>query len=337
MSQLLKLKLLSDVPHRSIKLACAGVNYKGKADHIDMINRSVNWNHEHKWQICEIDEFNNNNKLMTSHKQVLVKKRAEETIPVIDKYTEPLTLSQVWDSKSIRLVNKLWEASHKNKLFSHPMYHDKSNWAYCNNVQEFTERFYNDKNWICNNDSHVDVSLVKKILEEWRDNVTCYNFSVLLNTVQVFYQYNVTDFSATGVLLTERRNRVADSANRLVESIKETIVTMHHKKKVQKKINDGVSLSTIYPPYDFDKLYYHDKFTARSLKNMHKAAFLVSGGREWITENGHVYSDDAVANKLLYHPLVDADGHSGGTMSCTVGILKQMYTNGWESFVKKLH
>lgn len=322
----INLKSLSNYPAKKVIWAQNGINYKRKEEHLRILQERINGKAHFQLKICSIDDFNKSKKLMPNHKQVLIKKKSEDHIPSIGKYTEPLLMLNSWEIKTVGLVNELWEVLHEDNLFDHPLFDDNSEWKYTNNVDYFMKQYNNTK-----------IEKIIKILKKWKYDVGSYNFNRLLDTTKLFSKYNVTDFSSTGKLLTEERNCYVDVYNSQIDSIKSDIIKINHFKKIQVQFDNDVPLNRMFPPFDFQKVYPYDLLSMRLLTNMHKVAGMIGGGREWIKENGDIYSSGKISKQLLYHPTINEDGHSGSTMFWTVNTLQEIYKEGWENYIGQIY
>jgi hypothetical protein len=91
----------------------------------------------------------------------------------------------------------------------------------------------------------------------------------------------------------------------------------------------------IFPTYDFLSVSTDSEF--HWLKTMHEVVKKTEGGAEWLIKNTETnifeMAKSVIGNKILYHPDVLEDGHSGGTISWTINTLRRVYISGWDDFV----
>jgi len=320
-THLIKLKNLTKISNSKIQKIREGTEYNFKSEDIYHLNKKVIKCDTIKEKIYAIDQFNMDKKLMPNKKQVMIKRKNESHIPSIGNYTEQLLMLNTWDPKSINLVNELWEISYKNELLNHPAFRDDSQWVFTCNIDDFLGKYDNEK--------------IGNVLKKWKNIGTGYNFNPLLTTVKTFSEYNVTDFSSTGKILTEKRNNWAEWFNSNVKEINNDLKIIKSNAKTQDKINNNIPLQILFPPFNFNKVFPFDNFSPQILSNMHTVAGTIIGGREWIRNDGYCYSKHPIAIQLLNNPTINADGHSGGSMSYTLNILKRIYNVGWIEWIKQ--
>jgi hypothetical protein len=101
--------------------------------------------------------------------------------------------------------------------------------------------------------------------------------------------------------------------------------------------NNGGLKNTMkfFPEYCFEYIY-DDEISAELLHRLHQAVQDTPGARYWIINDGKIYSNNPIIDALSKHPLVSSYGHSGGSMRWSIGVLKYVYTKGWDEFINKI-
>ena len=230
---LIKLKNLSNYSKSKLCKATSGINYNQKLDDIKFINEKILKNKNIKNKIYEIDNFNKTKNLMPNSKQVLIRKRNENLIPSIGKYTEPLLISNMWEPQGINLINKFWEISYENDLLGHQIFYNDDHWKYTTDISGFRNKLQNEK--------------IESILIKWKDYFPYYNFVPLFYIIKTFADHNISDFSSTGKLITEDRNILTGVFNSNIDDINLYINIVNQKKKIQQKFDNNVPIERIFP------------------------------------------------------------------------------------------
>ena len=95
-----------------------------------------------------------------------------------------------------------------------------------------------------------------------------------------------------------------------------------------------------FPEYRFEHIYDGEfsegGSSAEALNGLHQAVQDIPGARQWIVEDGYIYSAHPVMSAINAHPLVDSFGHTGGSMGWTMCVLKEAYATGWDKFIKRV-
>lgn len=325
--QLVKLVSLSRLPSNQVNGVSTGPVYKFKSEHITSLNDKVaNCRMDIK-QVRSIDNFNRSNNLMPSWKSVKFQLRQEEYVRNIGKYTEPLLLSKDWNVKTIGVLNNVWKKLYEKNIVqsNHPILTCDEEWMTTCNYVEGNKRH--------------NLEFLTNQLVYWKTH-THLNFNPLFNAIRTFKQLNVTDFSATGSLLTVNRNTFANMINNNIIEIKNDIVKIEFYKKLKLNVNNEISFNRLFTAYDFESVFPYDKLSASCLDAMHKAATQIEGGVEFIkNSNGscYTYFDNPIGKQIISHRLVDKCGHSGMTFIWTVSNLCNIYKTGWDSWVNKMY
>lgn len=87
--------------------------------------------------------------------------------------------------------------------------------------------------------------------------------------------------------------------------------------------------------YDFEKIFPSEEFSVRSLTQMHDLIKETKGAKEWIINDGNIYSDHEMCKYLVYHDKTNELGHTGGTLRWTIGTLRKMYIVGWNNWINE--
>ena len=149
-------------------------------------------------KIQDIDHFNRENGLMSSYKQVLLRKRNEPYIRNINKFIEPLNkIQHIWTYDSLNILSKTWTALYDNNMIEHDFLDDE-NWIYQADMNLFKQKYY--------------LNFMIPQLERWT-KINSSNFFPLFNTIKNFKDYNISNYSATSKILTPERNNLANKFN----------------------------------------------------------------------------------------------------------------------------
>lgn len=163
---------------------------------------------------------------------------------------------------------------------------------------------------------------------------------MLFQTIKNFREYKVDDYSATVKLLIDGRNDLLDSIEYNIERIEQKINQNDHTIILRKNIQNTSNLSTIYPEYDFNSIFPYCKLSSSCLKNLHIAASSIENGYgiEWIKNNGidvfQQYNHE-LYTKILHHPLISENGHTGSSIRWTVRTLHKIYNDGWNGWIQQ--
>jgi hypothetical protein len=105
-----------------------------------------------------------------------------------------------------------------------------------------------------------------------------------------------------------------------------------------KSTGDFKNVMKFFPEYRFEYIYgdQYYGFSAETLGGLNQAVQEIPGARQWIIEDGNIYSAHPVMRAITNHPLVESFGHTGGTMSWTMCVLKEAYMLGWDNFIKRV-
>ena len=66
------------------------------------------------------------------------------------------------------------------------------------------------------------------------------------------------------------------------------------------------------------------------LQNMHTVAQEINGGKEWVMGN----KNEGVEIKIMNHPVITKNGHSGCSLGWTKSVLKIVYEQGWNKYLE---
>src|SRR5439155_10434654 len=200
-SNFIKLKSVSNLPSsRIIKSTINGIDYKGKKESCLDLKKRINSHNEFSKIIKNIDSFNYKYNLMPSHKQVILQKRTENYNKNIINYIKPLKIINLWNKKSMFILNNIWIKFYDKQLLSNLIFNKGDDrWIDQTDIEDFKSKYNFD--FIIND------------LQEWKKNNPYLNFFPLMNALKIMKEYNITDFSATSKLLTIYRNQIVDIIN----------------------------------------------------------------------------------------------------------------------------
>jgi hypothetical protein len=329
--KIIKLVPLANLPNKLIDTACKGTSYLSKQKDIDNLDKKIADYDKLIENIREIDKFNNYNNLMSNWKQVKINYRNEQYTKNVGKYTEPLILSPDWNNESIKTINNIWDILYDKNMIQ-------------SDHHLFARNILNDAYWIYNNnyknfEIKYGLQILTKHLKNW-GNKTNHNFYPVFNTIETLKRFNISDFSATGLLLTEKRNRMAHSVKKNIDFIKEDINAIEFSKKLKCDIKKGKHIEDMFTIDDLISVFPYDKHYALWLHSMHNAILSIDGGIAFIENydgNMYEYFDSPIGKKIENHPLVLECGHTGFTFSWCVINLAFIYNNNWILWVKKIH
>lgn len=306
--QLIKLLRIKKFPFEELHQAALGINYKSKQINILKLQHDKKNEYDKlKNKIHTIDTFNYKNQKLYDNETIKVNKRTERFIPNIEKYTEDLLLER-YDQEEVNSINRIWSVAYDNDNLTHPIFKE-------------SEKLSHDKNEILN--KYQIHGKLKDMIQQYGIG-PCYK-------IQTFVSHDITDHSATSFILTDRRNSLASAANNTIDDVYNKIDMIENIKSTHCKINNGVSIEELFPPFDFYKVWSWDKSFARWLSNMHQA--VKPNCQDSIKYCRNVSDMYFITN----NPLVAECGHSGGSMAVTVSHLKYVYNNGWIAYVKKIY
>lgn len=327
MKKIVKLKFPSNFPTKLVNNAYKGIPDSLGSQDLNFIglDRKIGIHHKLNNNVIEIDDFNKSKKLMPNKKQVRVTYRNEDYVRNIGKFTEPLLLSKDWDNKTISIVNNVWEKLYKDGIivWDHQIFDCCDEWMYTGKYEE------------CHKKYDLDLD---NYLKQWRDH-SQFNFHPLFDTIKTMKTFNVTDFSATGLILANKRNGLVDNVNYNIETIKRDVERIKFHKTLKTKKAKGIPLDRIFLAFDFESIFPYEPSSAWWLDCLHKAIMEIEGGEEFIKNfNGDIYGyfDSPIGKKISSHPLVEECGHSGMTFLWTIYILNRIYNLGWEAWLKEL-
>lgn len=322
-TSLLRLKTLSRVPTKDIKLANNGLSYPNKPMDLKDLNHRVFRHKEMVLNVMSIDTFNNSKKLMPNWKQVMAKYRNEPFFGNIGIYTEPLLLSNDWSSKHVNILNRVW-----SELYNK------------NAIDEFVDNsddFFDD--WVCTSDiegfkkKYDYGNFLIPYLEQWKFNGP-WNFRLLFTALRNFKKFNVTDFSATGSSLVPKRNQLVEGANWQVEMIVKDVERIEFYKTVSNKKSD-------LRHFNFDFYGRESSYDGSGdwLRAMHIAATETLGGIEFIRD----YNDDlsylehSTGQAIIQHPRVAEQCDTSWSQGWAIRKLSHIYKNDWNTWRQKNH
>jgi hypothetical protein len=199
-----------------------------------------------------------------------------------------------------------------------------------------------------------DINRLRNIVTKWSLDNPGMNVYPLINVYKTVREYEVVDNSVELKLLyDEREQLIKYGLNHLIETVDDITKEIKYKLEMSEKMSKLTTITNIaflpsevslnihnytikIDPFDFIAVYGPSPNTgARFLVNMHKVAASTPGGIEWIKTDGSLYSVSELGKKLMYNPLIESDGHSGGSMSWTLGTLKYCYKIGWDEWLKQ--
>ena len=325
----IKLKSIPKYPTEYFPRIIFGPNYYMKDIYLDNLNQNKKTYDERVQNINSIDAFNEDKNL--SHENtVVVKLRNEKYIPDISGFTSPLLQDKrAWTKNSVESLNRFWNVCYRHTIWDHPIL--KSN-KYDVIPADFKCKYNFDS---CYNREIYNILCFHQKSEKNHD------FLQIISTINVFNKFNITDFSATSSILTNYRNTVVEECNKDVVQAKEDIKRCLFYGDIQDRLLKKEDFHSIFPEYDF-KSVFPDEF-GKWLNNMHKAVQETDGGKEWLSSldfnnKGYLISGltntTSIGKNIIYHPDVEADGHTGSTMYETIRMLDSSYKLGWSIFVK---
>jgi len=121
--------------------------------------------------------------------------------------------------------------------------------------------------------------------------------------------------------------------NQLFKEYEENVNSLSSIVSKMKKLVESENVAE----YDFETLKFEYKNKWLWMKNMHEAAHSIKGGTDFIKtyeENYCQIMDSEIGNKIANHPLVRANGHTGGTFIWTFYRLQSLYKNGWKKWLQ---
>ena len=221
MSRLIKLIELSKRP-KNINKIDKSINYKRKVSICSNIKGTEKMMMTAKSSITKLDTFLKKTGLFVTDKHISVNKRDEKFIQDIDRFTEPLIYDNSWEYDTINIINKMWTVIYHNKLFYDDLFDNTE--ANKNRYACASYDVYHQPN-----DKLRDLMLL------WHKTEPYYSYNKPLETLKIFIDYNITDYSATCLILVNKRNTIAKWYNKDINNLKRYILESQHYIKIQKK------------------------------------------------------------------------------------------------------
>lgn len=310
----------------NIKEARNCENYNGSVEDLAKLEKEITGMAEDKIKyISNIDDFMKQCNLVDGNNLKLNLRTDGRFVRDVKEYLDPLKLVYKFGDFYLDIIGKIWtELCDRN----------------CQ--EEFVEFIEKENSWIGSCDMNDFIERGKFLfllphLNEWRNRVRFggYNFMMICDVVRAFVEYNITDYSATCKILVVDRNEYAEIINPYFINMYCEIIKS--KSDLNRMLKTGKNIIEIFPPFDFKKLFVEDVMSQRMLETMNEAIVETEGGSEWIKNVKSIFDKGQTGDKILHHPKVLECGHTGGSISWTVNMLKNIYTIGWAEFVNNYH
>jgi len=331
MNQIIKLKNVPKFPTERMSRILSGSNYPLKSIHVSNLHYNKKLYDSHVTTIHKIDSFNLE-KDLTCDDTVTIKYRQEKYTPDISKYTSLLLYNErSWSTHSVASLNQFWDVLYKYNVWDHPILTEGNTWFYNNDPSHFKET---------HNTQHSYNKEIYDILDNWQLAEPWYNFSFILKTINNFIKFNVIDFSATSSVLTDHRNTLTDWCNDDIDNANRYMLTASFYTNIYNRLSKNEDFYHIFPKFNFSSVFPNG--LGWWLNTMHEVIQETDGAEQWLTSynfnnkdlNVFDLASTPIGKIVMYHPKVDANGHSGGSMHQTISTLYSAYTLGWEKFVK---
>lgn len=202
------------------------------------------------------------------------------------------------------------------------------------------EKFMEEGEWVWSNKpSKCPVSSIRPILEEWNEKYSrCnFNFSPVVKVVRLFLVARSPYVVSLKLLITKYVGLVRCVSfikrriNELIDELNNSIVYQSQLDSGEKSLDD---LVTIISNGDFG--VFNCEMSRRSMETLAKAIARIPGSEEFFRIDGNLFSKNPIANELSHSKEIQEMGHSGGSMSWTFAQFKDIYQNGWKTWVYRI-
>jgi hypothetical protein len=329
----IKLKSIPNYPVEHVARILAGPSYPLKNTHIDNLyhtKKNYDYNLEN---INTIDTFNSEKKLSNDN-IVTTKFRNEKYVPDISEFTQPLLHNKIsWSSNSVKSLNGFWNVCFRHNIWDHPiLINDDKHY----NLFPSTFKERHNIKYDYNNE-------IYKIIYNMNEVEPHCNFLFILRTINTFTEYNVTDFSATSVILTNHRNTLVDLCNNNIDTANSEMKKSLFYTNIYDRLSKNEKITDIFPEFNFTSVYPDSQ--GWWLDTMHKVVLETEDAKNWLasldfSNNNEVgifeLASTPIGKNIMYHPKIVANGHSGSSMFETIKILNKAYKLGWKKFVKSV-
>lgn len=335
MALYLKLKYIPSLPLKSIIRVHRCPVYPAKLEDVKELDGIIKRYKETLDNIKIVDNLFHKYGLMPNYKQLRLTRRNYLFEEDVEKNIQDIKRINHWSDKNFRLLVDTWSQCYRNglladnKFFEQTLHPENSEiLSSCNFPTRFREFHQN---------SNHDLKFLFRNLDKWREqnnNLNVFPLFVALNQMRMLH---VADKSASSMILHPYRTHKVDWGNTLVKVTREKIKDIDDKSNLAQKYSKIKKLDRIITPHDFYALFGEHSPEAKWLTALRYVVEETDDGIEWLSKCNKLsdYYLDEVGKKILADSRIDACGHSGGTMSFTVGTLKEYYSLGWEEFVKQ--
>jgi len=120
--------------------------------------------------------------------------------------------------------------------------------------------------------------------------------------------------------------------------ITELVTELNNDINMQSQLNNGVkNLNDLVKNIkNGDFSIFNDRLSQKCMKAMYKAIQNIEGAEDYFKQSDKLDYDNNIIRAISAYPDVDDCGHSGMSMSWTLANFREIYQNGWDTWVFKI-
>lgn len=190
--------------------------------------------------------------------------------------------------------------------------------------------------WIYGGDEYIcPCEYLGPIFAKYEDRLyeTRTKYVPIVRVLRRFEKYGV-NYIPTILLLLKDLKQLKISVNFSESEIKGHFGNLNSKFKIQKDI-EMMGIDKVSSLYEFGNFsFVGDKMSRYILEKMMEAVNDIDGTEEWFKTDGQLFSKSSISEEFRKHPSIQECELSGCSMSWTLAVFRNIYSLGWENWVK---